>query len=91
MAYRSLKERSKALQNHRRVQQNIDSGNEPALQKLLEYGINNVRSDYELAVERDAEENRKQDYVTTFHNTHKNLPKLNICLLYTSPSPRDTR
>lgn len=78
MAYRSLKERSKALQNHRRVQTNINQGNESALQKVLEYGINNIRSEYERAQEIDNEQKRTEDYVTTFHNTHKNLPEIRI-------------
>lgn len=61
---------SKAVAEHDRVQKIIDSGNEPLVQKVIEYGINNVRADYERAEERDTSTARRQAYIDRYKNTH---------------------
>lgn len=61
---------SKAVKEHDRVQQKISRGREPIIQKVIEYGINNVRGDYERAVERDKKDKDIHDYVNAYKNTH---------------------
>lgn len=61
---------SRALKEHSRVQKQIGLGREPILQKFIEYGLNNIRADYELAKERDDELAKTQAYIDAFKNTH---------------------
>lgn len=78
MSYVSLREKSKALAEWRRTQSRISSGREPAIQKIIEYGVNNARGDYERNKELDQQQQKTDDYVTAFHKTHKNLPQISI-------------
>lgn len=58
------------LEKHRRVQNRIADSRAPIIQKVIEFGVNNIQSDYELNKELDKQEIDKENYINRFKNTH---------------------
>lgn len=58
------------LEKHRRTQNRIADSRAPAIQKFIEFGVNNIQSDYALNKQLDKEEIDKKNYINRFKNTH---------------------